>query len=146
MCRECSSAFLQQRDIGLNELLDRFHFPVLAVDGDAVVLGANHEATVTLGKPVEALVQQRGGVAIECKNAATLKGCGRSLQCTGCLLRNTITATFMDGQPRYSVFSDHSVGSAATAHDVRIRFSTIKLESMVVVTVEGLQDVAAREG
>ena len=145
MCPECSKTFLReslvdQGNLSLDELLDRFPFPVLAVDGDVVVLGANRSAAAALGKPVDALIRRRGGVAIECVNAATAEGCGATPHCAGCQLRTAVTATFTDGQPRYSVLSTHSVGPKGASHELRIRCSAVKLGKLVVVSIEGLNE------
>ena len=51
-----------------------------------------------------------------------------------------LTATFTDGQPRYSVLSTHSVGPKGAAHELRIRCSAVKLGKLVVVSIEGLNE------
>jgi len=136
ICPACSERMLETTRTPLNTLLDRLAFPVLALGADAVVVGANRTASEYLGKPVAALVRRRPGDVIECKYAATKEGCGGTRHCEGCTLRRSILATHEDGEPRYGVLSDHAVGPPEHRRLVRLRFSTVRQDSLVILTVE----------
>lgn len=137
ICPDCRIAFVATRPIELNEVLNRLSFPILAFDGDAVVVGANKTAADLLHKPMEEMIHRRGGNVIECRHAATKEGCGRTEHCSGCNLRNAIKATYQDGEPRYGETSDHMVGPDSDRKSIRLSFSTVKRGDTVILTMEG---------
>ena len=136
ICPACSERMLETTRTPLNGMLDRLDFPVLAFGAGTMVVGANRSASEFLGKPVKELVRRRPGDVIECKYAATKGGCGGTRHCEGCTLRRSIVATHEDGEPRYGVLSDHVVGPPEHQRLVHLRFSTVRQDSLVILTVE----------
>ena len=108
ICPTCLGRLVGGREISLTDFLGTLEFPVLVTNHD-VVLEANQSAASVLGKPVDQLKQTLGDVAIDCMFSQLLGGCGKTEHCAGCTLRQTITDTYADGQPRCGVYSQHDI-------------------------------------
>jgi len=104
MCADCFEHFDRQwSGIGLEEYLDTFPFPVLAVDADSRIAAIN--------EPAEAMVQRSssevrgllGGEATECVYARLPGGCGQTRHCQFCTIRRTVMDTHLTGEPHRRV-------------------------------------------
>lgn len=62
------------------------------------MLEANDSALAALGKTRESTVGLRGGEIIECANSRLPGGCGRTVHCVACTLRNSVRETYETGQ------------------------------------------------
>ena len=72
------------------------------LDGDAVVLMASPRVAALLERN-EPLHGLRAGAVFECANARLPGGCGRTVHCSGCALRRTVTDTFTTGRSHLRV-------------------------------------------
>ena len=136
ICLACRGSFVSVARVGIGEFVARLDFPVLVLDSDLRVLEANAPAEAAVGKTALKMRNSLAGVAIECANSLLPGGCGHTTQCEGCRLRNTITATFADGQPRYGKYSHHNVVVDGTTRPVDFRFSTQRIDDIVTVVLE----------
>jgi hypothetical protein len=87
--------------------------------------------------------QARGGVVIECYYAGLPEGCGKTPQCRGCVLRQNITDTYADGQPRYGLYAQQQLMAGNAPRMVQFRFSTQKMGEMVMFAIEEIKDLGA---
>jgi hypothetical protein len=67
--------------------------------------------------------------------------CGVNARCGGCAFRRTIRDTHSDGKPRYGEYSQHTISAADGTKERRFRFSTSRIGDMVLVAIEGVQDL-----
>ena len=93
ICRNCLTNVQFQAGVKLQELLDALEAPVVAVDSDVVLKVVNDKARVLFGKTPEAIIGHRGGEVFECAHARLPGGCGRTMHCSGCTVRRTVTDT-----------------------------------------------------
>jgi PAS domain-containing protein len=131
------------RTTNLRDFLDALEIPVLAVDGDLKVLQANHAAEKTVGKSFAEIKDSRVGVAIACYNAEQPGGCGHTVRCPGCELRRNLVNTHVDGQPRYSRYTQHQIAGGDVLKTVQFRFSTQKVGEVVMLSIEEMKDSQA---
>jgi PAS domain-containing protein len=104
MCPGCSEHFSAQwSGMSWDQYLERFTFPVLMVEGDVRLVALNRPASAMLGRPPEELVGLLGGEALECSHSRLPEGCGRTVHCSTCTIRNTVTATQRTGKPQLRV-------------------------------------------
>ena len=82
------------------------------------------------------------GDVIECVNAQTPEGCGRTIHCSGCTIRRMVTATHQDGRPRQSVEADQLVMRAGSVVPVRYSISTQKVGNAVLLIIENAKMLA----
>lgn len=99
ICATCARKLLNSVTEPLPEFLDRLEAPVALVDGDGVVLTANGQARRLLGKEHSQLAGFRAGEVMECVNSYELEGCGHTIHCNGCAIRNAVETTHRSGQP-----------------------------------------------
>ena len=100
MCRGCHAHFRRQwRGLSLSEYLDDVPSPVIVVDEDVRLIAANQGAAELLGKAPEEMVGLLGGEALECAHARRPGGCGLTVHCRTCTIRNSVTTTVQTGEP-----------------------------------------------
>lgn len=143
ICVECRKRVKGETTTSLRDFLNDLEFPVLATDGDRVVLAANRAAEKILGKSATQMTNARVGVAIECYYSGMPGGCGKTAQCRGCALRQNIADTYRDGQPRYGVYAEKRLGNGTVFKMVQFKFSTQKVGKAVVFLIEELKELDA---
>ncbi|HUJ44081.1 MAG TPA: PAS domain-containing protein [Opitutaceae bacterium] len=141
ICLECRKKVMGEATTNLHDFLNDLAFPVLATDGDRVILAANHAAERLLGKSASQMNGARVGMAIECYYAGMPGGCGKTAQCRGCALRQNIADTYADGQPRYGVYVEKRVVDGPGSKMVQFKFSTQKVKGTVVLLIEQLKEI-----
>lgn len=142
ICPDCAEMVLGQRQVALVELLNQFDVPVIAFDANVTALCANHAAEKTMANEVDLIKGQLLGDVIECVNAQTPEGCGRTIHCSGCAIRRMVTATHQDGRPRQSVEADQMVMRAGSVTPVRYSISTQKVGNAVLLIIEDAKVLA----
>jgi len=100
ICEPCHTHFLALLGIDLNRYLDLLDAPVVLVDEEARVLSANHLAQESFHIPAGMVPSPRlCGDVFECENAERPEGCGRTVPCLSCAIRNTVMETHRTGDP-----------------------------------------------
>ena len=104
MCDACSDHFGRQWDgLDLGEYLDRFDRPVLAVNRDGRIVAANQPMADMLGRSERRFFGLMGGEAMECLYSRLPEGCGNTIHCETCTIRNTVMEVRETGEPREGV-------------------------------------------
>ena len=99
MCDRCIEYFMPQWEgLSLGEYLDRFEVPVLILNEDARILAANQQMADLIGRPERRLKGLLGGEAMECIYARLEEGCGQTVHCTTCTVRNCVMHTLRTGE------------------------------------------------
>lgn len=99
MCEPCLEYFRAQwKGMNLDDYLDRFDRPVLAVDPEGRIIGANRLAAIGIGKARSETFARLGGEVMECAFARLPEGCGRTEHCAACTVRMTVQGTFETGR------------------------------------------------
>lgn len=135
LCKDCESHFVFQCGVSEQEYIDDIRFPVCIVDGDGVVLSANRELQTFLGKDVEQIRQFKGGDVFECEFARLPEGCGKTVHCSGCTIRKTVTNTFQTGQAAVRVPATVS----RTSSKLDMTISTEKVGNVVYLRIDKLK-------
>lgn len=137
MCSACERHFERLwAGMALGEYLDDLPQAVLVVDADARVLAANAKATLLLGRDPASPRGLLGGEAMACARSRLPGGCGKTIHCRECAIRNTVTSVAASGRPKENVaaFLDTDHGR------VPLRLRARAVGSAVEVTLEaGLQ-------
>ena len=137
ICGACRQRFFSGSEPdGLQELLDRLPVPVLVVDDDVRVRGANRAAREALGKSLNDVQGRLGGEALECVHAGEPGGCGRTAHCKGCVIRAMVTDTFVNDNDHSQVPATQHIGTADGPQSVELRVSTEKFGGLVLLRIE----------
>jgi PAS domain-containing protein len=144
ICADCLRGLVGEGTVvNLRDFLDRLEFPVLVTDGSVKIQRANRMAERAFGRLASEMENATVGFAIECLSAQAPGECGRSGNCAGCALRQTIMDTNADGQPRYGIYSENSVLTPNGATPKRFRFSTTQIGNAVILAIEEIEDLPA---
>ena len=78
-CDACLDHYAAQWDgLTLGEYLDRFPFPVMAVDTSVRVVAMNTAMVDAISLELEEAIGRLGGEVLECVHARKPEGCGRT--------------------------------------------------------------------
>ncbi len=101
ICPACFDHYAAQWDgLRLGEFLDRFELPVVALDMDVRVTAINKALARRRGIHSREAAGLMGGELFECDHARRPEGCGRSVHCKGCAVRNVVVETISTGEPQ----------------------------------------------
>ena len=136
ICADCARKVMETESESVASYLDRFPGPVLLVEGEGLIVAANGRGLGLLGKRAEEIRGRPGGNVFECRNAYLPGGCGKTIHCKSCTIRNTVTDTMLSGRShiRIPAFLD----TADLSGDKRIRFliSTEKSGEAVLLRID----------
>ena len=145
ICPECVDYFFSQKDHSMHAFLNRLNAPVVLVDSDVQVIEASDSAIELFGKTSSALPGVRGGDVLECANAKLPQGCGHTIHCMACTIRNCVRETAETGRPFTKVpawMRRHDAKAHPASWRVRLEISTERLGSAVLLRVD---DVGAAQ-
>ena len=119
----------------MKEFIGRFNFPILVVNENVELADANEKALEFAGKTSDEIVGQRGGEFLECIHSALPGGCGRTIHCKACTIRNSVRATYETGQPLINVDSYQQVMTEDGLKNVHLKISTAKALDSVLLKI-----------
>jgi PAS domain-containing protein len=135
-CDSCASVLVAGQRQPLAEFIESVTQPVLVLSADAVVEMANSRARVFLGKTAKDIEGRRGGEVIECVNSRLPQGCGRTTNCTGCVLRRSVEHTHATGEALSGVLAFQDVRTASGIKKTCFEISTERAGSLVLVRID----------
>lgn len=104
ICPECFEYFSRQWvGFHLSDYLDTFEEPMVIVSPNARVIAFNGSYAKSFLKEDEKTVGLLAGEFLECAHSRLPEGCGRTVCCRDCTIRNTIMATLRTGMPQDKV-------------------------------------------
>lgn len=136
ICPACAEKLLSDDGMDIDAFLRQLGVPVFLVSEDVEVLDASEAALTMVQKPVDSVLGKLGGEVFECANAELPGGCGRTIHCSGCVLRETVTATWADGVSRVRVPASLKLRPRNAADVVELRVSTARVGEGVLLKVE----------
>lgn len=147
ICEQCAGGMLEHLSVPVDQFLSELGVPVLVVDGDVRVLDANPAALSLLGQARDSVLGRMGGQVFECTNARLPEGCGRTVHCSGCVLRQTVTSTWETGQAHRRVPATLEVSAEDGPARIAFLVSTARVGSRVVLRVDPpAEEGAEKEG
>ena len=140
MCPACSQALAsEEQGVSLQRHIDSIPVPILLVDGNNTTLAMNAKASETLGKAHNSATGVQFGLVFDCAHSHLPEGCGRTIHCSGCVIRRSIANTFNTGQPQVAVPATVSVDSAEQASEIVLTITTVKNDGVVVMRIDKAQ-------
>lgn len=143
MCPACAEHFGKLwKGMSLSEYLDTLEAPVIVVDGDARVIGANQELAKVLGRTRASLPGLRAGEAFACVHSRLPEGCGRTVHCRECTIRRGITQVHETGKPLREV----PAWLESESGRMELTLSITAEQGLVKVVVETMRAAASVAG
>ena len=132
ICPTCTENLMGRRRHEFNAFLDTFTQPILVVAADGRVRTANQIAQAMLGKSLPDIEGLPGGDVFECVNASLPKGCGNTIHCVGCTVRQTVMDTM------HTKKAHHRVPASLETHSGQIDFliTTVPSGEFVMLRVD----------
>ena len=120
----------------LQSYIDRMATPILLLDSNNTVVGMNLKACEMLGEKSTQTIRQPFGRVFDCVYSNHQEGCGRSIHCSGCEIRKSVTTTFDTGEPRTQVPATLSIQSADRLSDAVLTISTVRRDGLVLLRID----------
>jgi len=140
LCKPCANNFLAQAGMSLGEYLKNIPVPVVAVSPECTVGIANPKALELLGKEPAEIQGFRGGDVFECKYATHPQGCGETVHCSGCTIRNTVMDTMYTGDSHEHVPAYLNRRVPNGTRQLELLISTEKKGGVVLLKIEHAKD------
>ena len=135
ICASCLAGVAAGTRVPVTELVASRAGLAFLVDADHTIGMVNRRALDLLGKRADQVLGERTGTALECENAYLAGGCGLTIRCSGCTLRQSIAHTYLTGQPRFNIRGTVTVARGAGVEDVRMTFSTARIEDRILLEI-----------
>lgn len=132
ICLSCRDRFFKGAGVPLQAFIDRFDFPVLVLGSSLQPVAINKPGAEVSHRFAEIQPSETLGNIVECEHSRLPEGCGRTVHCSGCVLRKTIEGTNNTGDPVSMVPATISTDSS----EVRLYISTLKVDGRVFVKLE----------
>lgn len=129
MCASCRHNPEMLHGKPLENFADAFPFPVVITDGSIRPVAINRSAYENLTNHQKITDYSTMGIMVECRHSREPGGCGKTVHCTGCVLRDTIAKTNETGEP----FTDVPAKLNSAAEEVFYYVSTRKVDNHVLV-------------
>jgi PAS domain-containing protein len=136
ICQCCADTVFYHRGLSLQSYIDSIPLPVLVVDNNTGVIGANSKACEMLHMKPERLIDRAIGPVFDCTHARRPQGCGRNIHCSGCVIRNCVLTTFNTGEPQISVPATLTSESVDRLSEVVLTVTTVKTSDYVVLRLD----------
>jgi hypothetical protein len=139
LCEDCRIE-LEYNFISLEKFIDELNKPIMIVDKQALIQGANQITVKMLQKSKEAFKNQKPGDVIECKYANLSEGCGKTVHCSGCAIRNIVKKTYETGQSQIKVEAYHYLNTPIGYKHMRILLSSEKIGDHVLLQIDDVTE------
>jgi hypothetical protein len=136
-CEACAHNFMAQLGMPLDDYLEGIPAPVVTITPEVTIGTANARAREILGKDLPQIVGHTGGDVFECEHSLSPEGCGHTVHCNGCVIRNTVLNTLNTGKPHARVPATLNPHSNTTRAELLI--STEKRGDVVFLRIEELK-------
>lgn len=142
LCNSCAHHFYAQLGMPLNEYLEGLLVPVVAVNQKGTITTANQKAFDLLNKTPDQVQGFCGGDVFECEYAKLPEGCGQTIHCSGCTIRNTVMETMQTGSPHQWVPAYLDQHSETGPHPIDLFVSTEKRGDLVFLRIEEIEEIS----
>jgi PAS domain-containing protein len=135
ICQECYDYYEEQLNgLPLDKFLDRFEVPLFVVDKNVRIVAANKIFENMTGRSHRDVFGLLGGEVMECAYARLPEGCGETIHCLACSIRNTVMAAMESGEPQIQV----PVKLRRESKEIGMVISAEKIGSFVRIIIESV--------
>jgi hypothetical protein len=138
ICDECTSYLLWPNRPELSEFLDSLDAPVVVINSLGNVNTANQKARELLQKKLPDIQGFQGGNVFECAFAKLPEGCGKTIHCDGCTIRNSVMDTLHTGKSHLKIPAGLSHGTTDNYAQVQLLISTERINDVVMLRIDSI--------
>lgn len=136
ICDDCFRQMIAEDAESLVEFLDRIKTPVFIVNDDARILAASSLGQELVGKDIDNIKDHLGGEVFECAYSKLPGGCGKTIHCKSCVIRNTVMDTLDSGEPQYRIPAILNHGEPENINEVEFYISAEKKGDSVFLRID----------
>ena len=139
VCLDCLPKFVAGTGTPYTEYLDRLQVPLFVVSSDSRVIYANTRGRALGAEDLSELQNHPpAGEVFECFYAKSSEGCGETVHCKSCTIRNTVLATATTGVTHTRVPAYMDLGSEVGEKSIRFFVSTQQVGEFVLLRVDSV--------
>ncbi|MFZ4857878.1 MAG: hypothetical protein ACOYL3_15925 [Desulfuromonadaceae bacterium] len=146
ICDECKADLLGPKKMSLMDFLDSLDTPVMVVDGEGNVQTANKLAREIIQKDLPDIEGFKGGDVFECAFAKLPAGCGNTVHCRECTIRNTVMNTMQTGISQLRSPAYLLQGTPDDNHEIKFLISTEIFSNVVLLRVDTVGEAMFSHG
>ena len=139
ICPDCFPSFVAGTGTLFSDFLDALPAPVFVFGPDGRAAGANARGRALAGKDQAELRQRPIGEVFQCANADLPGGCGETIHCKSCTIRNAILETARSGAPCLRVPAYMDLGDQIERRSVRFLISTRLAGEVVLLRIDDVE-------
>lgn len=136
LCRKCLEISMSRFGRSLTNYLQSFSEPVLVVDQDGRIITVNDSGQEVLSKNITKIEGYLGGQVFGCLHSREPGGCGETLHCLSCVVRNTVEETYKTGIAHHRIPACQDLDTVSGPRTTRFIISTEKIEKAVLLILE----------
>jgi hypothetical protein len=138
ICERCADNIVFQQGVPLPAYIESLDMPVLLINDQGTVIAGNAKARSEFGAEYfkDGKKKHATGEIFECQFARLPEGCGRTIHCSGCAIRRTISSTIETGEPQSKIPATLSRGDPDNPESIALSITTVKVANAVVLKVE----------
>lgn len=136
LCDTCARHLMAQAGMPLEQYLNGLEAPVAVVGPTGLVQTANAKARAMLGKEIGQISGLPGGDVFECEYALLPEGCGNTVHCTACTIRNTVMDSFQTGVTHVHVSARLNQMTPSGPQVVALSISTERVGDVVLLRID----------
>ena len=135
LCPPCLKELMSGCKTNMQTFLNTFEEPILLVDENGKVITANQSARESLNKPYSKIEGYMGGEVMECAYSGLDEGCGSTVHCKACTIRNLVMNTFETGDAFLNHDAIQDIKDETGPHKMHFLISTQKVNETVLLTI-----------
>lgn len=140
ICSVCLLKMTEYEPRAVGTILDYINEPVFIVDSTGTIQGANKSAQAMTGKSPLEIENIPGGNVFECSYSKEEGGCGNTIHCIACAVRNTVMDTLKTGKSYSSVPAFQSIDTPAGTRLIKFIISTEKTGEHILLRIDSASD------
>jgi hypothetical protein len=140
ICGDCIPKLLSGQAKPLKSLLDQFPDPVFLVTSEGRIVTANDAGFSALCKRPEEVEGSLGGDAFNCRYANLPGGCGNTIHCKTCAIRNAVMSTLQSGKSNIKVPAYPDLHHITGEYKVRFLITTECVGRGVLLRIDDIAE------
>lgn len=136
ICPDCVRKMMAGEAEPLRSYLDQFAAPVFVLGEQVRMITANSAGLALLHRQPAEIEGSLAGDALDCMYARRPGGCGGTVHCKTCTIRNTVTTTLLTGKSNRRVEAYPDLHFITGERKVRFLITTEKVGEVVLLRID----------
>jgi len=140
ICGDCTRTILSSEAKSLRAFLDLISEPVFLMNHEGRIVTANSMGLSLLRKKPEEVDGELGGDAFDCNYASLPGGCGNTIHCRTCTIRNTVMDTLKSGMSNIRIPAYPDLHHITGENRIRFLITTEKIGEAVFLRIDDVAE------